>query len=249
MTKIGWRILELASSLLESTEREVVLGDLLEAGESTWQALLNVLGLLLRRQITLWSSWKPWLAGLGLALPCGYLLPRVSVSISCTYARLALHKVYDAYYPTGHEGYALLLCHVFLLIAWSWTAGYLLGAVSRRTVVVSAAVSMLPCVNLFGPCDFPALPAGWMFLFIVPAIWGVHHGLRKARVRFYGACLLASTVTAVMLVAWENGALWVYNWVLVWPAWYLVAKTGALGRNEQAGSRWSPDQTTFTRAS
>ena len=245
MTKIGWPLLEFASRLLASDEREAVLGDLFEAEETAWQALLEILGLFLRRQVFLWRRWEPWLTGFGSALPCGYLLPHVSVSISCTYARLAMHKVYGAHYPTGHEGYALLLCHIFLMIAWSWTAGYVIGAVSRRTVVVSTALSMVPCATLLGGCYFPALSARWMFLFVVPAIWGVHHGWRKARVPFYAACVLASTVTAVMLVAWESNALWIYNWVLLWPAWYLVATARAPGRTEQTRSRWVSDQTTW----
>ena len=202
MIRIGWPLLEFASKLLETNEREAVLGDLVEAEETVWQGLWDVLGLFLRRQLALWKSWEPWLAGLGLALPCGYLLPHVSVSVSCTYQRLVFHKVYDAYYPTGHEGYALLLCHVFLLIAWSSTSGYVLGAVSRRTVLVSIAVSMFPSAKLFDRCFFPALPAGWMFLFLAPAIGGVHAGLRKVPVPFYAAFLLALAVTTLMLVAW-----------------------------------------------
>jgi hypothetical protein len=148
----------------------------------------------------------------------------------------------DAYYPAGHEGYALLLCHVFLLIAWSWTSGYVIGAVSRRTVLVSIAVLMFPSVKFLDRCFFPALPAGWMFLFLAPAILGVHSGLRKARVPFYAASLLAFAVSTLMLVAWENKALWIYNWVLVWPAWFLIAK------NWQSNSCWPSAPATYTNA-
>lgn len=236
MTKIGWPLLELASRLLEADEREAVLGDLAEAEETVWKGLRGVVGLIVRRQMALWRTWEPWLAGVGLALPCGYLLPHVSISVSCTYERLAFHKIYNQYYPTGHEGYLLLLCHILLLIAWSWTAGYVMGTVSRQTVAVSTAVSMLPPAMFLERCFFLDLPSGWMFLFVLPAIWGVHHGLRKARIPFRTACMAASTITALMFLAWENKALWIYNWVLVWPAWYLVVKARKCGQSEQTGS-------------
>jgi hypothetical protein len=66
----------------------------------------------------------------------------VSVSVTCTYQRLVNHKVYAGNWPTGHEGFPLLLCHIFLLIAWSWSAGYIVGSVSRRTLWASAALSV-----------------------------------------------------------------------------------------------------------
>jgi len=60
MTGIGWPLVELASKLFDRDERETVVGDLLEANETTWQALLNVLGLVLRRQALLWKQLSPW---------------------------------------------------------------------------------------------------------------------------------------------------------------------------------------------
>ena len=38
MTAVAWPLVELASRLLEPDEREAVLGDLLEAEETAWQA-------------------------------------------------------------------------------------------------------------------------------------------------------------------------------------------------------------------
>jgi hypothetical protein len=67
-------LLELTAQLLERSEREAVLGDLEEAGESAWRGLVNVLGLVIRRQTILWKSWRPWLAAFGLALPASFLL-------------------------------------------------------------------------------------------------------------------------------------------------------------------------------
>ena len=62
MTRIAWPFVELASKLLEPDEREAVLGDLLEAKESAGQALLDIFGLVLRRQALLWKNPQPWFA-------------------------------------------------------------------------------------------------------------------------------------------------------------------------------------------
>jgi hypothetical protein len=157
MTRGGWGIVETASRLLESGEREAVVGDVVEANESTWQALANVLGLVVRRQAMLWKEWHPWFAGFAVALPSSYLLMIVSLSVTCTYQRLVNHKsFYDKHWPTGHEGFLLLLCHVFLLIAWSWAGGYLVASLPRKTIWASACLSVVPGVLcLVGVCSSP----------------------------------------------------------------------------------------------
>jgi hypothetical protein len=87
MNGTAWPLVEIASKLLQRDERDAVLGDLLEANETALEALLDVCGLVLRRQTGLFRDRRPWLAGFGVALPCGYLLMYVSISVSCTYAR------------------------------------------------------------------------------------------------------------------------------------------------------------------
>jgi len=43
------------------------------------------------------------------------------------------------------------------------------------------------------------------------------------RIKLGLAFVLAATVTLLMISAWNSNALWILNWALVWPAWYLVA--------------------------
>ena len=50
MTSAGWSFVGAAARLLARDEREAVLGDLVEAGESVWQGLFGVLGLVFRRE-------------------------------------------------------------------------------------------------------------------------------------------------------------------------------------------------------
>jgi hypothetical protein len=234
MSTIAWPLLEFTSRLLDHQDREVVLGDLLESNQNAWRGMLDIFGLACRRQAALWRDSRPWLAALAIAYPSSYLLMIASLSVSFTFQRVVNHKVYAGHWPTGHEGSLLLLCHIFLLIAWSWSSGYLVGSVSRRTVWVSAALSALPSVCFM--CS--AVPKLCLFLFLPPAILGVRWGWQGARIPFRAASVLALTMTALMISAWSNEALWILNWALLLPAWYLVAEAW---RSRPRGPNWFLD--------
>jgi hypothetical protein len=225
MTSTLWSLVEFAGRPLDRDERDAVVGDSLEAGESAWQALFGVLGLVFRRQISLWKSWRPWLAVFVFGVPSTVLLMYVSVSVTCTFDRLMGFQI-SHWAPTGHEGFALLLCHIFLLIAWSWTSGFTLGSLSPRTLWLNATLGLFLALYFanhfrhFGSASIANLSP---FLFLVPAIWGVRQGVRTVRLRRGLAFLLAAIITVLMISAWTNSALWVLNWLLLCPAWYLVA--------------------------
>jgi hypothetical protein len=219
---VGWTFVEAASLLMERDEREVVLGDIAEAGENAWRGLLDVLGLALRRHLLLWKSWRPWVAAFGAALPASFLLIGVSLSVTCTFERLALGHVNSCWF-TGHEGFGLFSSHVFLLIAWAWTTGFVLSSLSRATLWVSTACCLSAGFFCFGRFHQVAPSAFCMFLYLLPAAMGVRRGLRIPQLGLRSAYLLAATVTALMIFARINGALWGYNWLLIWPSWYLVA--------------------------
>jgi hypothetical protein len=223
MNSAGWPLVQLAAQLLEPDEREAVLGDLAEEKESTWRGLLDIVGLFFRREAQLQNDPKPWLVGFGLALPCVYLLMIVSVSVSCTYQRLFNHRVFTGHFPTGHEGYFLFFCHIFLLIAWSWVGGYVVGSMSRRTLWWSAILSMLACAYCLATFCLDGVPRTCNLLFVLPAILGAYQGMRHLRITQNAAALLALTMAIVMIAAWTSSALWIFNWALLCPSWYLVA--------------------------
>jgi hypothetical protein len=223
MTSAGARLVDFISQLLEPAEREVVQGDLLEGGESTWPSLLAVLGLVVRRESALWTNWRPWLAAFGLALPSSFLLMGFSLSVSRAYEQLAGVPILHATGVTVRPGFALFLCNVLLLAAWSWTGGFVVGSVSRRTLWVSAALSFAPCVFCLERFRVERLSRLCLLLFLPVALWGVHRGLQLARIKRSSAIALAVGVTALTIPLWSSSGPSIPNWALSWPAWYLVA--------------------------
>jgi hypothetical protein len=123
VTSIQWPLVEIAARLLERGEREAVLGDLLETGEGAWRGLLDVLGLVIRRQLLHWKNPRPWLAMFGLALPSSLLLMGVSVSVSSMYEHLIDRGILLESPQTINEGLLQLLCSGLLLIGCSWSCG------------------------------------------------------------------------------------------------------------------------------
>ena len=228
----AWTIVELAARPLTPDERDAILGDSVEVGESAWQTLCGVLGLILRRQFVLWKSWRPWFAAFGFALPCSLLLAYVSISVTYTSERLLGIKI-SHWAPTGHEGFGLLFCHIFLLITWAWTSGFAIGSISPRTLWWSVVVAVLEVMD-FGMHDHgEIIPLSYSLLFVAPAIWGVLQSRRSPRLRRGPAFLLAVTMTILTAAAWFNGALWLPNWLLLCPAWYLVSvahRSDSIGR-------------------
>ena len=85
---MNWLVRFMARAL-EPAEREAVLGDLTERGSSNTQAMLDVLGLAVRRQLMIWRTWRPWFALIGIVGLSGFYLSGMimrlafSVAIQC----------------------------------------------------------------------------------------------------------------------------------------------------------------------
>jgi hypothetical protein len=232
MTNIAWSLIESAAQMLEPNDREVVLGDLAEANESVWGGLVEIVGLAVRRYLALWKNWRPWLISIGLALPGSLLLMGFSLSISQTYQHLINATVFKGTGVVLGPGIALLLCNLLLLVAWSWTGGFVMGSVSRRTVRVSIVLSFLPCVFCLARFRVESLSRFCLLLFLLPAAWGVRRGLQIAKIRLRSALFLAALITVLTIPSWGTEGSWLPNWALSWPAWYLVvtASNGAIAK-------------------
>jgi hypothetical protein len=217
------RLMNLVSRLLPPDEREAVQGDLLEGGDTGWESLVGIAGLVIRREMDLWRNWRPWLASFGLALPSSFLLMGFSLSVSRAYQQLIGGPILHATGVAVRPGFALFLCNVLLLAAWSWSGGFVVGSISRRTIWVSAALSFVPCMFCLERFRVESLSRLCLLLFLPVALWGAHKGLQIARIKRRSAIALAIAVTALTIPTWSSGGAWIPNWALSWPAWFLVA--------------------------
>ena len=66
MDRTCWWLTGILSRTLEPDERDAVLGDIRESGETGAQALRDMLELFVRRQAAFWKNWRPWLVLVGL---------------------------------------------------------------------------------------------------------------------------------------------------------------------------------------
>ncbi len=205
-----WRLVDRVSLLLEPDERDAVRGDLAESGESGPQALLELLGLVARRQAALWKEWRPWSALVGLA-PLGLLLTRKSaqvVHLSAVYLWMYVDNGRAADFATA--GYWRLMAQVcaplllssLVLVVWSWAGGMAIGVLARRTAAVDGVLfcGVLALVDLavaqrdsvgandpvfsltFYRAIYPLM--AHTVLIMLPALWGMVLGRRLGRLRW-----------------------------------------------------------------
>jgi hypothetical protein len=216
LTNLVWRFVEALALELSPSEREAVLGDLIETRTPPWRALREISGLVTLRQLQLWNNWRPWVAAFGLALPASFILMGTSVSISSTFQRMRGQTV------TANDTLLNLVFIVFLMISWSWTAGFVVSSISRRTLWISGLSSLIPCLFCFARFRIESLPRFSLFLFILPAVLGAWQGTRTMRVNLGFAVVVAASLTTLMILTWSNG-FWLFKWALLWPSWYIVA--------------------------
>jgi hypothetical protein len=172
MNRFNCWMVELVSRSLAPDEREAVHGDFAESDETSGEALRGVLGLVVRRQVALWRDWRPWLILVVLVVPLGLLLSFVSrmmADFSAIYSWMYLNNwtwtyIANAGARTDLIGYGAEISFKYLaLLSWSWTGGFLLGALSRRTIPVN--VSMFCLALLLGELlNAPRYLGHWLLL-------------------------------------------------------------------------------------
>ena len=128
-------------------ERDAVLGDLAESGVTGGKALRDLIGLVVRRQAGLWKDWRPWLALVGIVCLVDWRLSLFSLRLGNNLAMQCLTcwrfgtRFEDGL--TVSQDIVAYACQCLALIFWSWTAGFVLGSLSRRTIRVSAPIACL----------------------------------------------------------------------------------------------------------
>jgi hypothetical protein len=227
--KSGWAFVECIAQVLPPQEREWVLGDVTEAQESAWSGLCGVIGLVLRRQAEPWKTWRPWLAGFGVALPNSFLLMGMSLSVALSYMRLLCPEMLAQASLNKSSALGVLLWQSLLLIGWSWTGGFVVGSVSKRTLWASTILCYAPCAFCLSRFGIASMPRFSLLLFLLPGIWGVQRGFRISRIKFWSALFIAAAITLLIVPTWSSSWLQAripqnatLAWALSLPAWYLV---------------------------
>jgi len=195
--------------------------------------VFQVLDLGVRRHAALWLQWRPWLTGPGLALPGSFLLMGVSLSVSQVCLQLVGSGTPQPGATTSGS-LTSLLTQICLLLGWSWTGGFVVGCLSRRTLWASIVLCFWPCLLCLSRFHLESLSRMCLLWFLIPAGLGVHQGLRRSGIRLPAALAMATALTLAMLLTWHGAAQrwwtppsWLVNGVMSWPAWYLVARAGS----------------------
>jgi hypothetical protein len=228
MTK-GWVFVEYFARVLPPELREPVVGDMLESNESAWQALRGLFGLVMLRQTEDWRSWRPWLAGFGVALPSSFMLMGVSMSVSWSYMRLLCPEMLAQASLTKPSALIVLFWQALLLIGWSWTGGFVVGSVSKRTLWASTLLCYVPCLICLAEFNVGSMSRLCLFLFLLPAVWGAQRGHQISRMKLSSALLIAAALTVMIVPTLRSERLQTLSpqnilitWALSLPAWYLV---------------------------
>lgn len=135
-TRKSWPVLLRLSAFLEAAERDAVLGDLAEDGDSSGRAIADLLGLVVRRRMAILSDLRLWVALALFILPVGFLLSMIAHStagIGAVYSWMYFNN-WD-WALTRNPGFWYVLREIapqfaitcLLLACWSWSAGFLIG--------------------------------------------------------------------------------------------------------------------------
>ena len=229
MTNLGWSLVEALALQLAPAEREAALGDLIETHSTAWQGICEIAGLVVRRQLQLWGSWRPWLAAPGLAFPCSLVLLGFSFAISTELRDrfFLLGTVHHS--PASSAEPVLFLCQIVVLLVCSFTAGFLIESLSRKTLIASAVCCFLPCLSCLMRFHHESLPRLCLLLFLVPGIAGVRFSRCGGAIRRPTAIALALAGTTSMAVLAAHAYFWALNWELIGPAWYLAVRPARSG--------------------
>jgi hypothetical protein len=266
ITRICWWLVDALSQRLEPDEREAVRGDLAESGWTGSRALAEVFGLLVRRQAAMWNNWQPLLALIVLVGPVSLLLGLGCNWVNGSYdLRLWMIRNYRDIDPTGllvRQSIADLSRISLLLFCWSWAIGFVLGAMSRRTIWINgtlfcvaslfwAFAYQMPFPYMYGVRGWP-LPL-WFYtgilplilqaiLILLPSLGGMYQGLQPPT-RLRQTILWGVAIAIALLVRgsfkWSVQGGWEMQLLLLaayWPIGYLAVSAIGRGWQHRIGS-------------
>jgi hypothetical protein len=235
-----WSLVETICRLLEPEERQAVLGDLAESGETGIRALTAVTGLVVRRQLGLWKSWRPWVALLGL-LPVLLAFSSFASSVVLIIERYP----WEPGHQTHQEIILMLFAATFLTAVCSWAVGFVTASLARRATASAAALLLVGA--LWEICHQQAAhtPLGILFtgllqlaLHLAPFAHGLRSGAGCGRLTPQQGLLLAAAalllLIALLPLQWPDMKDLLILTFFSWPILYLMAT--ARWRESRAGS-------------
>ena len=169
----GWPVVIWLSRGLGQAERDAVLGDLAERNERVGRAIVDVFGLVVRRQAAVLSDLRLWVALAFLILPVSYLLSAIAQSAAgegAVYSWMYLNN-WD-WALTRYPGFWYVLRETAMhfgigclaLACCSWSAGLLIGRLPNAILRASRnAFFVLLAASQFGHAPIRMVQL-WMFL-------------------------------------------------------------------------------------
>lgn len=189
-----WILALWLASKLDEAERQAVIGDLTESGESGSGALANVLGLMVRRQAATWKDSRLWIVLLLFLLPVSFALCDVAQGVageSAVYTWMYANNWDWELTKTGGFWYVFadaasrLSLDCLMVACWSWSAGFLLGCV-RNKVQPSMRGALVLLLVFF---QFVNAPQRWWHFWLllsgVPSIPSVDTNAPVTALTFY----------------------------------------------------------------
>jgi hypothetical protein len=252
MPALARRAVDALAQCLEPDERDAVIGDFIELETSARRALLDITGLILRRQTALWKDGRSWIALTLLVIPLGLTFSLTARGISqgtAVYAWL----YWDWWTPTmlTIPAARLELLHTvggFLLefatlAAWSWTCGAAMASLSNRTIHVSAMLfffivfagtfGSMPSGGGGNPYNGPVFSLAFFRVVLpvivktivvsLPALAGMQRGLSGVRMS-----AVWSLVVALGIVALTVRSMGTLDSAVAWSRWELGGRSLAL---------------------
>lgn len=232
MNSLFWWLANCISRLLQPAEREAVCGDLAESSSSGIAAFAGVLNLVARRQLAPWRDWHPWLALVGIVLLVGFFLGRFLATFETgVFLQLRTFLKYGVRYESGGVTASQDACHLavlaLVLLAWSWSSGFMLASLSRRTLWLTAPLFYVAVQDGFflyawmtGAFVIGGPPRPWwplligrllplnpaLLFLLLAAIFGALRGRRPIPLPVKPALFFAaSTLVLGALLFWTNG--------------------------------------------
>jgi hypothetical protein len=227
MRNSAWRSLEILSALLGDDERDHVLGDIQERGPDI-RAVLELLGLVLLRQLQAWTSCRMWLATMTLTLP----------ALAIT---LSVRAIGDtaSYYPWPNVSeisrfeFAWMIANSALAtLALTWSTGYALATIARYGSLLPAAVltlgaiavSSIPLLQSTAPHIAWIRTLAYMLCAILPGLLGIRRGWRGVPLTRRSSFFLAIACIPFAFLL-PNSPFWSTRLISVlafWPAYYAL---------------------------